>query len=72
MTTLRQLIKNLEKLVQKEPDIADLEVYTIHGASGVSDEIGSFQVVTKSDSDNAGPTCDLEDGTRFIQLYIGN
>ena len=72
MTTLRQLITNLEQLVKKEPDIADLEVYTVHGASGVSNEIGSFRVVTKDSFDEAGPVCELEDGEKYISLNIGN
>ena len=72
MTTLRQLIKNLEKLVEKEPGIADLEVFTVHGASGCTNEIGSFSVQEKDSSYDEGPTCELADGTRFIQLYTGN
>jgi hypothetical protein len=73
MTTLRQLIKNLEKLVEKEPGIAELEVFTIHGASGCSNEIGSVSVQTKKGrAFDEGPTCDLPEGTRFIQLYTGN
>lgn len=73
MTTLRQLIKNLEKLVEKEPGIADLQVFTVHGASGCTNEIGSFCVQTKTGrSYDEGPTCDLAEGTKFIQLYTGN
>ena len=42
--TLRQLIHDLQDLVQKNPDIGDCMVCTINSASGVTDHLNSFHV----------------------------
>jgi hypothetical protein len=43
--TLRQLIHDLQDLVQKHPDVGDCMVCSSHSASGVTDHINSFCVV---------------------------
>jgi len=64
-TTVEKLIDYLIELDQ------DLPVYAMHGASGVSDEVGSaFEDVVKESDD--GATADLPLGTRVVYIYTGN
>jgi hypothetical protein len=61
---LRQLIKNGH---------GDLELYGIHGASGVSYEVSIHSDVMEVDeSDDAGPLCEMERGTKYAFVYLGN
>ena len=42
--TLRQLIHDLQKLVEENPDVGNLMVCSTHSASGCHDHINSFYV----------------------------
>jgi len=69
-TTVRDVLKSLLAMVEKDPTVADLPVFTIHGASGVSDEIVSFH--ERCGPGDTGPLCDLRSDERYVSLYIGN
>lgn len=50
-----------------------LPVYGVDGASGVSYEVRAHgNPHTVSSSDDAGPLCELSEGTKYIPLHLGN
>ena len=64
--TVAELIEQLQKLPM------DLEVITVHGSSGDSNPVGSPHVRTIHGGECCGPLCDMEVGTKYVELYIGN
>jgi len=72
-TSLRKLIKDLQQLVESDPTIGDLPVYSMHSASGCSDEFNGFCVQTIEDSNfcEAGPVARLHPGDRYIEVSVG-
>ena len=70
--TLGDLIQQLIN-VANENSISnlDLPVYACHGASGVSDEIGSANSAKVSGWED-GVLADLEVGTEYVSLHTGN
>jgi hypothetical protein len=64
--TVEQLIEKLSKIEDKT-----MEVFAVHGASGVSYRIGTPSVQTVRDSD-VGDVLDLPEGKEYIQLYVGS
>jgi len=52
--TLRQLIHDLQKLVNENPDVGDCLVASVHSASGATDHINSFYVKELEESDFEG------------------
>ena len=64
--TVAQLIAALSKIEDK-----DLPVYALDGGSGVSYEVGNPSVQTVQPHHDAGPLCELEQGTPFVMLYVG-
>jgi len=70
--TLGELIQKLIDVVNENPTVnQDLPVYACHGASGVSDEIGSASVATVGKWDD-GALTELEEGVEYVSLYTGN
>jgi hypothetical protein len=76
--TLRQLVEDLKKLVEKNPDIADAMVVTEHSASGAVDHINSFFVTVLSEYDVERSEYGffyedegLKPGDRVVTLSVG-
>lgn len=64
---LDQLKENIDKLV--EEGHGKKEVFTRHGASGDCQPIGNARLSVYFNE--AGPF-DIEEGTEYISIYIGN
>lgn len=69
--TLDRLIKLLRK-ERARIGRGDLPVYATCGSDGVSYDMGSPSLSTKDEHDTAGAVCELEDGTQYVDVYIGN
>jgi hypothetical protein len=69
--TVRDLIENLVKLSLKDDTNLDLPVYGTIGSSGVSYSVStpSLDQVHKLDD---GDLLELDEGTDFVNLYLGN
>lgn len=68
-TTLTELISALQKLAAEGH--GDLPVYATHGASGASDPVGSPDI-QKTTGAELGELCELDVGTPYVDIYIGN
>ena len=64
--TVEQLIEKLSKIEDKT-----MEVFAVHSASGVSYRIGTPSVQSVRDFDE-GDVTELPEGSKYIQLYVGN
>lgn len=75
--TLRQLIHDLQELVEKHPDAGDCLVATAHSASGALDHINSFHFKELDQSDFEGEFGffyedeGLVAGDKVIELSVG-
>lgn len=75
--TLRQLIHDLQALVEKHPDAGDCLVATVHSASGATDHINSFHCKKLEESDFKGDLGffyeeeGLVAGEKVIELSVG-
>jgi hypothetical protein len=68
---LAKLIERLQKL--EEEHGGDLEVFAIHGASGVSQALSNPYFADDGPSrTDGGPLCEYEAGRGFIWIYEGN
>lgn len=69
MKTLREVIDALIDLEQADPANEKMKVFTVHGASGDTNEMGSPHI-----TDDVGPCgpFDLEPGEQYISIYVGN
>ena len=65
---LSDLIQRLQEL---EDEGGDLLVFSSHGASGISNELGYPQIAVRNEHDD-GDTLDLEMGEQYISIYAGN
>ena len=57
----------INQLMKCDPELA---IYGIHGASGCSYEVGYAGDHIKSDSDDIGPLCELENGTKVVTMSL--
>jgi len=75
--TLRKLIHDLQELVEKNPEVGDCMVATVHSASGVLDHLNSFYVKQLDESDFEGEFGffyedeGLTAGETVIELSVG-
>ncbi|QIG76153.1 hypothetical protein EVC24_132 [Rhizobium phage RHph_I4] len=69
MTTVREHLASMLRLVENNPAAADMKLFARHGASGDCNEIGSPQITDRVD--DCGPF-DLEDGEKYVSVYVGN
>ena len=65
MTTVAKLISDLQKLP------GDLPVYTVQGASGAVDEVGT-PFLGEAHENEIAMGLDLEEGEEYVWIYIGN
>ena len=65
---LSELIQRLQEL---EEEAGDLLVFSSHGASGISTELGYPSLAVRNEYDN-GDTLDLEMGEQYVSIYAGN
>ena len=63
--TVGELIESLEKLFPLMP------VYAVHGASGVSVEVGKASLATVGKWDD-GDLLELNEGDEYVCIYTGN
>lgn len=70
MTTLREHIDAMIDLEQSRPGNENMKVFTVHGASGDVNEIGTPQI-TDVVNRETGPF-DLAPGEQYVSVYIGN
>ena len=66
--TLSELIKRLQEL---EAEAGDLLVFSIHGATGVSNSLSTPTIDRRSEYDQ-GDTLDLDMGEKYVSIYAGN
>jgi hypothetical protein len=69
MTTLREHIDAMIDLEQADPANENMKVFTVHGASGDRNEMGSPQITDYVGE--CGPF-DLTPGEKYISVYVGN
>jgi hypothetical protein len=65
--TLSEYIRDLKYL--EDHGFGDLEVFYRHGASGDCGPIGGGHVTSRVDE--CGPF-DLEEGEKYVSIYVGN
>ena len=63
--TVGELIESLEKLPKLMP------VYAVHGASGISVEVGTASLATVHELDD-GDLLELNEGDEYAHIYTGN
>ena len=66
--TLSDLIQRLQEI---EAEAGDLLVFSSHGASGVSTELGYPSIAERNEWDD-GDTLNLEMGEKYVSIYAGN
>ena len=68
---LARLIADLQEIERERG--GDLEVFTIHGPSGVSNELGTVHLCTDASEKgcDGGPLCKYPDGKPFVWIYEG-
>lgn len=64
MATVKELAEYFDRLNRRGH--SDEEVYAQDGSSGVSYELCTPSIREKKRYDDAGPLCELEDGTQII------
>jgi hypothetical protein len=82
MTTLREFLRDVRSIVDKNPDALDMEMIGAHGGSGELDEIGSVFIREISYFDGYGDEpenivkedilCNDYPFDSIIEVYIGN
>lgn len=70
MTTLRELLVDLNRLAETEANL-DLPVYGTVGSSGVSCKV-STPCLSFCNEWSDGDTLELDAGAPYIDLYLGN
>lgn len=68
---LRDLLEQFNKLVEEEPTALDLPVYGTIGSSGVSYKLGYPNYATMANWRD-GDVLELDEGDKFVDLYLGN
>lgn len=77
MTTLRQLIHQLQTIVEQNPTAGDAPVFSVHSASGAVDHLNGFYMNELKQRDLDGECgCVYEDaglsvGDKVIQVSVG-
>lgn len=61
----------LEALNRVPVEQRELELYGIHGASGMSFDVSIYGEAETNDYERAGPLDDLRRGAEFIPVYLG-
>ncbi|MCK9369214.1 hypothetical protein M0R04_04685 [Candidatus Dojkabacteria bacterium] len=64
---LSAFIKTLQKL--EAEGHGDLQVFTVEGASGCVSEVGNPSI---NDEVGVSGPFDLEDGEKYVSIYVGN
>jgi len=64
---VKEIITNLQKLV--EQGHGDLELYAIHGASGVSYTVDIYDSVSVKEGNVDGALDEEDDGFKYIPVY---
>lgn len=75
MSTVQQLLDSLNAIVTTDPSVASLQIIGSHGSSGVMYELGSVFVSPNDDDNYDQPAdfgIDVESGTPYVRLYLGN